>query len=76
MYGLALAPIGVAFGSVVLFAIGLGLFIDELGYLLIGGSTHADNYSVSSLLLLCIVIILVYLGRHNISKIPERRRIF
>lgn len=76
MYGLVLAPIGIAAGSVVLFAIGVGLFVDELGYLLIGGQTHADNYSASSLLLLCIFIILIYLNRNKISKILERRRLF
>lgn len=69
MYGLMLVPIGIAISSVVLFAIGLGLFVDELGYLLIGGSTHADNYSTASLLLLCVFVALVYASRNKLSSL-------
>lgn len=63
MYGLIMALVGALLESVTLYAIGTGLFIDELGYLLIGGKTHDDNYSHSSLLLTAVFVILVYLLR-------------
>ncbi len=61
MFGLVLAPAGILFGSVALYAVGLGLFVDELGYLLLGGKTHDENYSKISLLLLALFAILTYL---------------
>lgn len=50
MFGIAGMIAGFFTGSIVLYAIGLGLFVDELTYLLIGGRTHEDNYSKISLL--------------------------
>lgn len=61
MYGLLLAPAGALLGSVALYAVGIGLFVDELGYVLIGGKTHEDNYSKASLFLLGIFIVAVFL---------------
>src|SRR3989338_11491260 len=49
MYGLGLIPLGIVFAKVFLYALGWGLFVDELTYLLIGGQNHADNYSWISL---------------------------
>lgn len=61
MYGLIIAPIGALLGSVAIYAIGVGLFVDEFGYLLIRGKTHEENYSKLSLLLLGLFIVLVYI---------------
>lgn len=63
MYGLVLATAGVLLGSVTLYAVGIGLFIDEFGYLLIGGKTHEENYSKTSLLLLALFVVLAYIFR-------------
>ena len=49
MYGLIGVLIALVIHSIPLYAIGLGLFTDELTYILIGGKTHKDNYSKSSL---------------------------
>ena len=65
MYGLVLAPVGALVGSVTIFAVGVGLFVDELGYLLIGGKTHEENYSKASLLLLTLLIVLAYIFREQ-----------
>jgi uncharacterized membrane protein len=49
MYGIIAIAVGFFTHSIILYAIGLGLFIDELAYLIIRGKTHADNYSTRSL---------------------------
>lgn len=49
MYGGILATLGAVLSNVTLYGIGIGLFLDELTYLLIGGKTHEDNYSTPSL---------------------------
>ncbi|MBI1968689.1 hypothetical protein HYS49_02160 [Candidatus Woesearchaeota archaeon] len=66
MFGLVLAPIGALAGSIALYAMGVGLFIDELGYLIIGGKTHEENYSKASLLLLGLFIMLTFLFREQL----------
>ena len=50
MYGLIGIIIGLVIHSINLYAIGLGLFIDELTYIIIQGKDHKDNYSLVSLL--------------------------
>ncbi len=50
MYGLVVIFIGLIFNSILAYAIGLGLFVDELTYLLMRGKNHKDNYSKISLL--------------------------
>lgn len=49
MYGLMLIPVALVLQSVVLYAVGLGLFIDELTFLIRGGGHHKENYSWQSL---------------------------
>ena len=66
MYGLVLAPLGILISSITIYAVGLGLFIDELGYLLIKGKNHQDNYSKKSLLLLAIFVILTYIFKEQL----------
>lgn len=61
MYGIFLIVLGIVLSSIVLYAIGLGLFVDELTYILIGGTSHKDNYSTVSLVGTVIFIIIVYI---------------
>lgn len=62
MYGIFGIILGLFFQSLIIYAVGWGLFIDELTYLLMRGKTHKDNYSKISLTgtLLFIVIILIF----------------
>ena len=66
MYGLILAPVGILVSNVAIYAIGVGLFIDELGYLIIRGKTHEENYSKNSLMLLTIFVILTYIFKEQL----------
>lgn len=68
MFGIVIVMVGLLLKNIPLYAGGFGLFIDELGYLLIGGTTHADNYSTPSLMLLCLCIILVYINRQHLVR--------
>lgn len=61
MYGLILIPFGILLRNLFLYAIGVGLFINELTYLLIRGHTHADNYSWISMAGTVVLIIIVFL---------------
>src|SRR3989344_1058141 len=69
MFGAIVVPIALLFGSIPLYAASLGLFVDELTYLLIGGKTHEDNYSKISLLGTLFFIVLVFLLK-NYLLIP------
>jgi hypothetical protein len=53
--------VGAVFKNITLFAVGLGLFIDELTFLLMRGKNHADNYSKISLLGTAFFIVVIYL---------------
>jgi hypothetical protein len=64
MYGLVGIAIALVIHSLILYAIGLGLFVDELTYLIIGGKTHRDNYSGISLSGTFILIIIVFFLRN------------
>ncbi len=66
MYGLVLAPVGALLENVTTYAVGIALFVDELGYLLIAGKTHEENYSKASLFLLALSIVLVYAFRKQL----------
>lgn len=63
MYGIILILAGIIFNSMIVYAIGLGLFVDELTYILIGGKTHKDNYSKTSLFGTLLFTILVFIFR-------------
>jgi len=69
MYGLIGIVFGILIHSVPLYAIGFGLFVDELTYLLIGGKTHADNYSKVSLTGTLFFIILVYILKDYLVRL-------
>ena len=66
MYGFILAIMGALVESVTIYAVGVGLFVDELGYLLIGGKTHEENYSKTSLFLLVLFVVFVYIFREQL----------
>lgn len=66
MYGIIAIVIGLFIHSILLYAIGLGLFVDELAYLIIGGKDHKDNYSKASLFGTLIFVIVVYILRDYI----------
>lgn len=60
MVGIVLMPIGYLLINITIYAIGFGLFIDELTYILIKGKDHKDNYSIISLIGTAIFVILIY----------------
>lgn len=71
MYGILGLFIGFITHYLPLYAIGLGLFVDELTYLLIGGKNHEDNYSAISLIGTIIFVVLAFFSRNFlISFIP------
>ena len=49
-----------------IFAVGLALFVDELTYLLLGGQTHADNYSKVSLVGTSLFVGIIFFVRKHI----------
>jgi len=61
MYGLALISVGIGFSFLPVYAIGLGLFVDELTYLFMDGKTHKDYDSKISLLGTVLLIVLVFM---------------
>lgn len=63
MYGLVLVSFAFIFKSKSILAIGLALFVDELSFVLLGGKTHEDNYSLPSLTGTLIFMILVFVFR-------------
>lgn len=63
MVGLLIGGIGILFSSLVVYAIGFGLFIDELTYVLMRGRSHEDNYSIISLAGTVIFISLTFVFR-------------
>lgn len=60
MFGLLAIFISLVIHSVVLFFIGLGLFVDELTYVLIQGKNHDDNYSKVSIIGTIFFVVVVY----------------
>ncbi|MBI2102762.1 hypothetical protein HYT55_02905 [Candidatus Woesearchaeota archaeon] len=65
-YGALMVPVGIFLGNIPLLAVGSGLFIDELTYLMMGGETHADNYSFISLIGTVFFVGVVFLLRKQI----------
>jgi len=63
MYGIVLVVLGLILKSVAVYAVGAGLFVDELTYLLIKEKTHADNYSRRSIVGAIIFVFLVFVFR-------------
>lgn len=68
MYGLLAVAAGLATKSMPLYAIGMGLFIDEATFVLTGGQTHQDNYSNISLLGTLILVGLIFVLRGYLAR--------
>lgn len=60
---LALSPI---YKNIYLLAISTGLFLDEIGFILIRGKNHKDNYSPKSFMILIFFLLILFLLREKI----------
>jgi len=62
LYGIIGIIAGLFFHSLTIYAIGLGLLVDELTFILMRGTTHADNYSKTSLIgtAICTVLVIIF----------------
>lgn len=52
--------------NIYLLSISMGIFLDEIGFIIIRGKTHEDNYSPKSFMILIFFIILLFIFRENI----------
>lgn len=70
MYGLLftiiLFCISNIYTNLYLLSISVGLFLDEIGFIIINGKTHEDNYSPKSFLILLFFIIILFIFREKI----------
>ena len=64
MYGAAILILGLLIHQAIIYAIGLGLFVDELTYIIIRGKTHKDNYSKISIVGTIVFIVIIFLLRN------------
>ena len=49
--------------------VAMGVFLDESGYLAIGGKTHEDNYSPASFIFLMLFEVILFLFREQITRV-------
>ena len=68
MYGVIAVVTGLITRSISVYAVGVGLFVDELTFLLSGGQTHQDNYSTVSLVGTLIFAVLVFFLRGILAR--------
>lgn len=70
MYGLLftiiLFCISKIYTNIYLLAISMGIFLDEIGFIIINGKTHDDNYSPKSFMILIFFLLLLFIFRENI----------
>lgn len=70
MYGLLftiiLFCISSFYTNIYLLSISMGIFFDEIGFIIIKGKTHEDNYSPKSFMILILFILLLFIFRENI----------
>lgn len=52
--------------NVYLLSISVGVFLDEIGFILIKGKTHEDNYSPKSFMIIMLFILLLFIFRESI----------
>ena len=52
--------------NVYLLSISVGVFLDEIGFILIKGKTHEDNYSPKSFMIIMLFILLLFIFIENI----------
>ena len=55
--------------NIYLLAISTGVFLDEIGFIIMRGKNHDDNYSPKSFMILLIFILLLFIFRENIVDI-------
>jgi hypothetical protein len=72
MYGLIAISVGLGLESLPIFAVGMGLFVDELTFVITGGRTHHDNYSAVSLWGTAVFTGAVFVLRKLLSRPFER----
>lgn len=67
MYGLLFTIIFLAisriYTNIYLLAISLGIFLDEIGFIIIRGKNHEDNYSPKSFMIILIFILILFIIR-------------
>ncbi len=70
MYGLLLTiilfSISNFYTNLYLLSISTGIFLDEIGFIIIRGKTHKDNYSPQSFMILMFFLLLLFLFRESI----------
>lgn len=73
MYGLLFTIIlfGISdfYTNIYFLSIGTGIFLDEIGFILIKGKNHDDNYSPKSFIILIFFILLLFIFRENIVNL-------
>ena len=52
--------------NIYLLSISMGIFLDEIGFMIIKGKTHKDNYSPESFIMLLFFIFLLFIFREKI----------
>ncbi|MCH5166699.1 MAG: hypothetical protein J1F35_02285 [Erysipelotrichales bacterium] len=52
--------------NIYLLAISIGIFLDEIGFILIRGKTHEDNYSPKSFMMLMFFVLILFVFRENV----------
>lgn len=63
VYGLIAIGVGLIGGMPIVYAIGVGLLVDELALILMRGDTHEENYSTLALLGTALFVWVVFLLR-------------
>lgn len=70
MYGLLftiiLFCISGFYKNIYLLSISMGIFLDEIGFIIISGKTHEDNYSPKSFMILMFFVLILFIFRENI----------
>lgn len=52
--------------NIYLLSISMGIFFDEIGFIIIRGKTHEDNYSPQSFMILLLFVLLLFIFREAI----------
>jgi len=55
--------------NIYLLSVSMGIFLDEIGFIILKGKTHEDNYSPQSFMILMFFILLLFIFRENIVNI-------
>ena len=69
LFTILLFSISNYYTNIYLLAISIGVFLDEIGFIIMRGKNHDDNYSPKSFMILLIFILLLFIFRENIVDI-------